>query len=83
VKNYFKFSTSEFYFRINYNFTTTKLINLIMASLGLALFLIVGLMAFWILVFLMGFIIPYWVTLGAMQMLRPKRLVDTNENEKK
>jgi len=54
-----------------------------MASLGLALFLIVGLMAFWILVFLMGFIIPYWVTLGAMQMLRPKRLVETNENEKK
>lgn len=52
-----------------------------MASLGLALFLVVGLMAFWILVFLMGFIIPYWVTLGAMQMLRPKRLVDNNDKQ--
>jgi len=52
-----------------------------MASLGLALFLVVGLMAFWILFFLMGFIIPYWVTLGAMQMLRPKRLVDNNDKQ--
>ena len=47
-----------------------------MASLGLALFLVIGLMAFWVLVFLMGFIIPYWVTIGAMQMLRPKRLLE-------
>jgi len=52
-----------------------------MASLGLALFLVVGLMAFWILVFLMGFILPYWVTLGAMQMLRPKRLIDNNDKK--
>jgi hypothetical protein len=47
-----------------------------MASLGLALFLCVGLMAFWILLFLLGFIVPFWVTIGAMHMLRPKRLVD-------
>lgn len=47
-----------------------------MASLGLALFLLVGFMAFWILIFLLGFIVPYWATLGAMHMLRPKRLVD-------
>ena len=46
------------------------------ASLGTALFIIIGLMAFWLLVFLMGFVIPFWVTLGAMQMLRPKRLTD-------
>ncbi len=44
------------------------------ATLGTALFLIIGLMAFWLLTFLMGFVIPYWVTVGAMQMLRPKRL---------
>lgn len=50
-----------------------------MASLGLALFLVIGLMAFWVLVFLMGFIIPYWVTIGAMQMLRPKRLLDKKD----
>ena len=51
-----------------------------MASLGLALFLLVGFMAFWILLFLLGFIIPFWATLGAMQMLRPKRLID-NDNK--
>lgn len=50
-----------------------------MASLGLAFFLVVGLMAFWLLVFLMGFMIPFWVTIGAMQMLRPKRLMDQNK----
>jgi len=43
-------------------------------SLGIAFFLIVGLMAFWLLTFLMGFAIPYWVTIGTMQMLRSKRL---------
>lgn len=46
------------------------------ASLGTALFLVIGLMAFWLLAFLMGFVIPFWVTIGAMQMLRPKRLSD-------
>ena len=46
------------------------------ASLGTALFLIIALMAFWLLAFLMGFVIPFWVTLGALQMLRPKRLTD-------
>ncbi|MFK8037756.1 MAG: hypothetical protein AB8B74_05660 [Crocinitomicaceae bacterium] len=46
------------------------------ATLGTALFLVIGLMAFWLLAFLMGFAIPFWVTIGAMQMLRPKRLTD-------
>lgn len=50
-----------------------------MASLGLAFFLIVGLMAFWLLVFLMGFMVPYWLTIGALHMLRPKRLVDNSK----
>ncbi|MBK9191470.1 MAG: hypothetical protein IPM77_08105 [Crocinitomicaceae bacterium] len=50
-----------------------------MASLGLAFFLCVGLMAFWILAFLMGFMVPYWVTIGALHMLRPKRLSDENK----
>jgi len=45
-------------------------------SLGIALFLCVGLMAFWLLAFLMGFAIPYWVTIGAVNMLRPKRLTE-------
>ncbi|MFD1551863.1 hypothetical protein [Putridiphycobacter roseus] len=46
------------------------------ATLGTALFLVIGLMAFWLLTFLMGFALPFWVTLGAMQMLRPKRLTE-------
>ncbi len=46
------------------------------ATLGTALFIIIGLMAFWLLAFLMGFVLPYWASLGAMQMLRPKRLTD-------
>jgi hypothetical protein len=46
------------------------------ATLGTSLFLIIGLMAFWLLVFLMGFALPFWVTLGALQMLRPKRLTE-------
>lgn len=52
-----------------------------MASLGLAFFLIVGLMAFWLLLFLMGFMVPYWVTIGAIEMLRPKRLIDKEESK--
>ncbi|MBI3135860.1 MAG: hypothetical protein HYZ14_14375 [Bacteroidetes bacterium] len=52
-----------------------------MASLGLAFFLVVGLMAFWILAFLMGFMVPYWLTIGALHMLRPKRLVDNNNKQ--
>ena len=45
-------------------------------ALGTALVIIVGLMAFWLLAFLMGFAVPYWVTIGAIQMLRPKRLTE-------
>jgi hypothetical protein len=50
-----------------------------MYTLGFALFLLVGLMALWMLVFVLGVAVPMWLTLGAMQMLRPKRLVDENE----
>ncbi|MFN5311663.1 MAG: hypothetical protein ACK5AU_04035 [Flavobacteriales bacterium] len=37
--------------------------------------LIVG-MAFWMLFFLLGFILPYWLTLGLFEQLRPKRIFD-------
>ncbi|MCC7453179.1 MAG: hypothetical protein IT222_03345 [Crocinitomix sp.] len=50
-----------------------------MYTLGFALFLLVGLMALWMLVFVLGVAVPMWLTLGAMHMLRPKRLVDENE----
>ena len=47
-----------------------------MYTLGFALFLIVGLMAFWLLAFVLGVAVPMWLTLGAVHMLRPKRLVE-------
>ncbi len=51
-----------------------------MGILGTVIFLFIGGMAFWLLVFLMGFILPYWITLGAMEKLRPKRILeDTKE----
>lgn len=50
-----------------------------MVALGFTIFLLIGLMAFWCLAFLMGFILPYWITLGTLQMLRPKRLTEDSE----
>lgn len=50
-----------------------------MVALGFAIFLLIGLMAFWSLAFLLGFAVPYWITLGALQMLRPKRLRDESD----
>jgi len=45
-------------------------------SLGIALFIIIGLMAFWCLTFVLGFAVPYWITIGMVEMLRPKRLTE-------
>ena len=54
-----------------------------MSFLGLATFLLFGGMAFWMLVFLMGFVLPYWITLGVFQQLKPKRIFeDDDETEK-
>ena len=50
-----------------------------MSFLGLALFLLIGGMAFWMLVFLMGFILPFWITLGVFQQLQPKKIFDEEE----
>ncbi len=47
-----------------------------MYALGFSLFLLVGLMAFWLLAFVLGVAVPMWLTLGAVHMLRPKRLVE-------
>lgn len=43
---------------------------------GTVLFILIGGMAFWILLFLLGFVLPYWVTLGVMERMRPKRVFD-------
>jgi hypothetical protein len=50
-----------------------------MVALGLALFLIIGLMAFWVLAFLLGFVLPFWITIGVVDMLKPKRLEESAE----
>ncbi len=50
-----------------------------MYALGFAVFLLVGLMAFWLLAFVLGVAVPMWLTIGAVHMLRPKRLLDEDE----
>jgi hypothetical protein len=44
-----------------------------MSTFGIVLFLLIGGMAFWMLLFLMGFVLPYWITLGIFEQLRPKK----------
>ena len=48
---------------------------------GIVIFLLIGGMAFWSLVFLMGFILPYWITLGLFEQLKPKRILDDPADE--
>ena len=50
-----------------------------MSIFGIVVFLLLGGMAFWMLLFLMGFVLPYWITLGAFDMLRPKRIYEEEE----
>jgi hypothetical protein len=52
-----------------------------MSIFGIVVFLLLGGMAFWMLLFLMGFVLPYWITLGAFDMLRPKRIFEEEEEE--
>ncbi len=52
-----------------------------MNTFGIVMFLLIGGMAFWLLLFLMAFILPYWITLGLFEQLRPKRIFE--EEEKK
>jgi len=40
-------------------------------------------MAFWMLLFLMGFILPFWITMGVFEQLKPKRVLDDPEEEVK
>jgi len=47
-----------------------------MSGIGFAIFLLIAGMAFWLLFFLLGFIVPYWITLGIFAKIRPKRIFD-------
>lgn len=50
-----------------------------MSVFGIVVFLLIGGMAFWMLLFLMGFILPYWITLGVFEKMRPKRIYEDHE----
>lgn len=50
-----------------------------MSIFGIVMFLILGGMAFWLLLFLLGFAVPFWITLGAIDQIRPKRVFDEEE----
>lgn len=52
-----------------------------MSIFGLVLFLIIGGMAFWLLFFLLGFIVPFWISLGLAAKLRPKRVFESEEEQ--
>lgn len=51
-----------------------------MSVFGIVLFLLIGGMAFWMLLFLMGFVLPFWITLGISQQMRPKRVFEKEED---
>ena len=57
-----------------------------MTGFGIAFFFFILFLAFWVLIFLATVAVPYWVTLGAFDMLRPKKVLeedsDDNEEEK-
>jgi hypothetical protein len=50
-----------------------------MSILGIVLFLLIAGMAFWMLLFLLGFVVPYWITLGIFEQLRPKRILEDKQ----
>lgn len=52
-----------------------------MSTFGIVMFLLIGGMAFWMLLFLLGFILPYWLTLGLFEQLRPKRIFEEKEEK--
>jgi cytochrome c biogenesis protein CcdA len=52
-----------------------------MAALGVVAFLLIGGMAFWMLLFLLGFAVPYWATLGLFESLKSRKVSDKEDDE--
>lgn len=53
-----------------------------MNGFGIAIFLLLGGMAFWVLFFLLLFILPFWISLGVFDKIRPKRVFEDTPSEK-
>jgi uncharacterized membrane protein YedE/YeeE len=51
-----------------------------MSIFGIVLFLLIGGMAFWMLLFLLGFVVPFWISLGVAEKMRPKRVFEKEES---
>lgn len=51
------------------------------SGLGVVLFLIFGGLAFWVLLFLLGFILPTWITLGIFDKIKPKKVFEEPSSE--
>ena len=52
-----------------------------MQALGVVLFLLIGGMAFWMLLFLLGFAVPFWATLGLFETLKSSKMSDDSDDE--
>lgn len=52
-----------------------------MSTFGIVIFLLIGGMAFWMLLFLLGFVVPFWITLGVFEKLQPKRIYEDHDEE--
>ncbi len=50
-----------------------------MSVFGIVMFLLIGGMAFWMLLFLLGFAVQFWITLGVFEKMRPKRILEDEE----
>lgn len=55
--------------------------KIVMSVFGIVLFLLIGGMAFWMLLFLLGFVVPFWISLGIGQQMRPKRVFEKETEE--
>lgn len=58
-----------------------KVNRLDMQALGVVAFLLIGGMAFWMLLFLLGFAVPFWATLGLFETLKSRKVADEEEDE--
>ena len=69
---HYSFAGFFFFLLLTLNITT-------MSVFGIVLFLLIAGMAFWMLLFLLGFIVPFWITMGIFEKMRPKRILEDKE----